>query len=51
LAVYVEEIDVRNQWIVTGFQEGRRDSYAAMSSSRDKVMPMSSSPSSNRQRV
>ena len=36
---------------VFAFQEGRFASYAAMSSSWLRVMPMSSSPSSRRQRV
>ena len=36
---------------VLAFHEGRRASYAAMSSSWLSVIPMSSSPSSRRQRV
>ena len=39
------------EWIVTGLNDGRCASNAAMSSSCARVMPMSSSPSSNRHRV
>ena len=39
------------EWIVSGLNGGRVASNAAMASSLPSVMPMSSSPSSNRQRV
>ena len=39
------------EWIVTGLNDGRCASNAAMSSSCPRVIPTSSSPSSNRHRV
>ena len=49
---YATQLAIRpREWIVTGLNDGRVASNAAMSSSWPRVMPMSSSPSSSRHRV